>query len=1321
MPPVIAVVAAVFFEAVFAKVVIAAIVVGLSYYQQAKARRKARDAYNRSLQDRLVMTATVEQPRTRCYGRVRNVDGVLFKSTWGDKKEQYTLVIALCGHEIDGVEKLMFGDTEIAIDSEGLVGTAPWNGLKTDTLNATVPSGFNGITLDVAPDPGSVKAIAETPSGEVEITPTVSGNTVTFSSDFSGFFKRIAYQKTLPKQKARVRVFNGGDGQDLSATLAERFPGMIVPGAHRFAGMACLLVDMLYDQDAFPNGVPNPITAVFRGAKVFDPRTGITAWTENPALIARDWSLYANGGGCSASDLVSEDFIAAANACDVSHAFTSVNGSGSSTTTTRPMYTCGIVCDTSANPLETLSAICESMAGDFAWPGGKLSVRAGAYTLPAWTIDGDWLSDKGQIEMVKDAPRSELVNIITPTIANAANRYIAAPLPRVVADAYVAVDGEEYPQELQFEGVTDSDHAGHVASVMLKDARAAKTYTLPCNLLGLQVKVGQNVTVNIPEIGLSSEVMRCIGWKLDFEQSCCYLTLKSTSAAIFDPDATFKRDDALPSTSLPNPFFVPDVTGLTLTSGTATLFVQSDGTIVPRVLATWAAATDEGVLNGGAVDVRYGNLNTDPADWNIVSVPGSDTQVYLEGVEDMRYYGVMLRFRNKLVTGKWTKVSLHQVIGKSQPPAVVTGLTATRVLGALVLKRTATTEPDWDNTIYEYSTNGGFSWNLIPAVADRSGATWSGPVTGALKIRARDVDTSGNIGTASSPIDFTVAPDNVGAPSSTLGIKINVGDFAGTTNYNECYIHGRDSSGAAADIDGTIQLNGASVTVPRGLLVTGQGPVSAFIVWDRSGAGFSTTVPSTIPWVMARKSGAQWEYDNNSGWVSFTPTSDHFVIGLIQSGGVDTGSPGAPPGILSATMLSAAWVPDVIAALGTTADWTGVKNRPSTYRVAARGLSATGFPLDSTLLDADTNSSLSGPGSMYRVIKIHRTTKAVTHLGDFNPLSGAGGALAQCNAMADALNGIDASHICVVYTFDEPSTNRRLGNLPAAMYRNGASRAVWGSDAFKYRGAYILVGIGGCGEGNGAENYAGAVDSDPNAWCDTTFQITNTGALVVSGATRGATTLLDYGYLGSLDATTNVPYYQSTEPSPVVNGAIWVIPGGKTYQRVGGVWREYVQPGSVGTGELGSGAATTIVSSGVALDTWTLPAGDNLTQFRNLGAISYTNLTGGPVLLELSAVADHQMSAAAGASGRLNVLSCLAYSIDGAPYTSNGPFFQAYRSADPGESLIWATTALDTVALPAGSSLTMLLSNRASTSGNYGSGSTVTSNQVKTRITVVKR
>lgn len=758
MPPVIVAVVAYVAGYITAQALIIAIVAyGLTQFQASRMRRKARDNYNKSLQDRLVMTATVDQARTRCYGRVRNVDGVLFKATWGEKKQFYTLVISLAGHEIDGVEKVMFGDVELTLDGTGQVMTEPWRVSVANAFTINVPIGTTSVALPDIPISGSVWAMAETSEGDEQVSVTVAGGVVTFPPGSEVNPRRVVFQVSEAKSRAVVTVFNGGSGQDLSGILATRFPDMIVPGSHRFAGMACLLVELAYDQDAFPNGVPNPITAIFRGAKVYDPRTGVTAWSENPALIARDWSLYANGGARAAADLVGEDFIAAANACDVSHAFTSVNGNGASVTTTRPMFTCGIVCDTSANPLETLSAICESMGGDYSWPGGLLSVRAGSYAAPMWTIDGDWLSDKGEIQMVKDAPRSELINVLIPTIANSANRYIAAPLPRVAADAYIAVDGEEYPQELQFEGITDSDHAGHVASIILKDARAAKTYTLPCNLRGLQVKIGQNVTVNIPEIGLSGELMRCVGWKLDFEQSCCYLTLKATSAAIFDPDAEFKRDDALPNSSLPSPFIVPAVTGLDIQSGTAHLFVQADGTIVSRVLVSWTQAQDEAVQNGGAVEIRYGTLDKAPEEWQVATVPGVDTQVYLTGLEDGRIYGFMVRFRNKLVAGKWCLLEVHRVLGKSQPPAAVTGLAATQTGNKLRIRRTPTDEADWDYTIYEYAPGPSFSaYTSIPTVSDRSGADWVNPAIGALRIRARDVDSTGNVGAAVT-VDVTTA------------------------------------------------------------------------------------------------------------------------------------------------------------------------------------------------------------------------------------------------------------------------------------------------------------------------------------------------------------------------------------------------------------------------------------------------------------------------------------------------------------------------------------------------------------------------------------
>lgn len=91
------------------------------------------------------------------------------------------------------------------------------------------------------------------------------------------------------------------------------------------------------------------------------------------------------------------------------------------------------------------------------------------------------------------------------------------------------------------------------------------------------------------------------------------------------------------------------------------------------------------------------------------------------------------------------------------------------------------------------------------------------------------------------------------------------------------------------------------------------------------------------------------------------------------------------------------------------------------------------------------------------------------------------------------------------------------------MYRCGASRAVFGSPQFKANSAYILVGIGGCGEGNGFEAYNGAVDGDTSAWCDVAFTL-QAGQLIVTGTTAVPRTLADHGYSGDLDATNGATF-----------------------------------------------------------------------------------------------------------------------------------------------------------------------------------------------------
>jgi hypothetical protein len=155
-----------------------------------------------------------------------------------------------------------------------------------------------------------------------------------------------------------------------------------------------------------------------------------------------------------------------------------------------------------------------------------------------------------------------------------------------------------------------------------------------------------------------------------------------------------------------------------------------------------------------------------------------------------------------------------------------------------------------------------------------------------------------------------------GRPNATMGIKLNVNDFAGNVNFSEAYIHGRDASGAAIDAPGSIFLNGVPTAVPNGPLNTNFGPVAGYLMWDSAGSTFAALGTQTRPYVMARRYRGQWQYDDNNGsdWVNFTPTATMYVIGTVETGAPDAGNPGSAPGIVAASLWAAAETPNSIVA-----------------------------------------------------------------------------------------------------------------------------------------------------------------------------------------------------------------------------------------------------------------------------------------------------------------------------------------------------------------------------------------------------------------------
>jgi hypothetical protein len=563
----------------------------------------------------------------------------------------------------------------------------------------------------------------------------------------------------------------GAPGQDISGLLAQRFPTLI-NSSHKFAGRCLLVVDMLWDQTAFPNGVP-VISARVRGAKVLDPRTGVTAWSDNPALCALDWALYQYGGACEADEVVTSSFITAANDCDVQHTYTDSAG----TVSTVAMYRCNYVAKTDVSPEQHLGELVEAMGGKFGWPGGQLKVRAGAWHGPVATVTDAWASDKEARQITNSRSQADSYNVGRVTIADDAQQQMSVPLPPLRAQVYIDQDGQELVQETVMGAVGFAPQALHIMGMMMRDARHGQTANWPCSLQAFGLELFDVIYLDSSRYGWSganAKPFEILGLRLSLMNNTMVLTLKETQASIYQPDAVFSANDSKPNTALPKPWLLPMITGLQVTSGDAQLLVQADGSVVSRALVTFDAIQSEAVLNGGAIELSWKAAGA--IDWQSQEFPGSSRQLYLGGLKDGAWHLFKARVKSRLAVGAWSQQITVRVLGKLEQPPRVDNFTirampdGTRILeGGYV----ATTRPaDLAGYRIRYRQGlGPYTWADLQPFQTDDGFITSLPLetnlllAGDWTLAIVGVDTSGN---ESAEINVTTAT----LPNPRLGDSI---------------------------------------------------------------------------------------------------------------------------------------------------------------------------------------------------------------------------------------------------------------------------------------------------------------------------------------------------------------------------------------------------------------------------------------------------------------------------------------------------------------------------------------------------------------------
>jgi hypothetical protein len=202
----------------------------------------------------------------------------------------------------------------------------------------------------------------------------------------------------------RVNKHLGAADQVADADLVSELPAIWTTD-HRLRGRAYIATRLKWDNTAFASGIPNIACILWGSDEVYDPRTGLTGWSNNAALCIAKWFTMSDGMGLAWSLLYESSVIAAANVCDErvrvksgSAVFTAVMEAGSPT-----VYTGALSLSADARSLDVGDGVRLTTTG--ALPAG-FSTGTTYYAIP---------SDGGTIKLASTVANAMAGTAITPT------------------------------------------------------------------------------------------------------------------------------------------------------------------------------------------------------------------------------------------------------------------------------------------------------------------------------------------------------------------------------------------------------------------------------------------------------------------------------------------------------------------------------------------------------------------------------------------------------------------------------------------------------------------------------------------------------------------------------------------------------------------------------------------------------------------------------------------------------------------------------------------------------------------------------------------
>lgn len=436
---------------------------------------------------------------------------------------------------------------------------------------------------------------------------------------------------------------------------------------HRLSNTAGIALFLIYNQDLYPNGVPNP-SAIVYGKKVYDPRTGLTAWSDNPALCIADYLCDTEYGLAEtyADGIYSAELITAANICD--ETVTKADG------TTEKRYTLNGFFSCDAEPQAILGSMLTAMAGKLVRIGGKWKIYAGAYVAPTVALDED---DFLAIKVATRISRAELFNSVKGTFISPDNSWQPTGLPPVISSSAVAEDGGEVIwKAIELPWTISGSMAQRLAKIDIMRMRQQITVQARCRLTAYLVQPGDTVQISIAHYGWDEKVFEVQSSTLNFEEEGAItvdLVLRETASNVYSwTSAEEMPIDAAPDTNLPDPFTIPSPDNFAAIEET---YVTRDGLGVKTGVAlSWVE-----VASPYVTEYEYGYRLW--VDTDLFLYPTSRaTSAFIEDLAPGDYAFAVRSISYQGVRSGWTTQRV-QVRGLADPPSELTGFSLVNMGG----------------------------------------------------------------------------------------------------------------------------------------------------------------------------------------------------------------------------------------------------------------------------------------------------------------------------------------------------------------------------------------------------------------------------------------------------------------------------------------------------------------------------------------------------------------------------------------------------------------------------------------------------------------